>query len=325
MFEELFPDFLVLSIPLRNKFRGITTREVAIFKGTHGWTEFGPFLEYGDQEAATWLIAALEAANKPWPKIFRDKVSINATLPIVQPSEVSTILERFSGCKTIKIKVDDFDNASLVLEAALNEIPDAKIRLDVNGSWSADQAIRNLNNFYSRFGDIFEYIEQPCSHLDDLALVKSSVDIKIAADESIRKNLSSDFTDLKRFADIAILKWQPVGGFQAAHTLADVIGLPVVISSALETGIGISHGAALAASFDSNTYASGLGTVALFEADICNPAVVAVDGFIDVKRQEPDGYERYLASPERASYWRERILRVLKVLEGLEGLEGQVR
>ncbi len=316
MLEKYCPELSILQVPLRNKFRGITIREVAIFRGSAGWSEFSPFLEYGDEEAAVWMAAALEAAHHPWPELYRDRIAVNATLPIVEPALVRGILTRFPGSTTVKIKVDDFEKGSLVVEEVLEINPEMKIRLDVNGGWSTDQAISNLLEYHLRFGNVFDYVEQPCLTVAELAVVKPEVPIRIAADESIRKNLGADFTNFSNFADVAILKWQPVGGFTAAHKIASELGLPVVISSALETGIGISHGLALAASFKDRSLACGLGTVALFAGDICSPATLVEDGYIDVKRREPADFERYLAPSERADYWKQRILRVLHLMEG---------
>ena len=318
MLEKYCPELRVLSIPLRNKFRGITTRELAIFRGEHGWSEFGPFLEYDDEEASTWMRASLEAAHNPWPQLFRNRVPINATIPIVEVEQVPEILQRFNGARTVKIKVDDFENGAEIVEAALEWDPELRIRLDVNGGWDADTALSNLLEYHLRFGNVFEYVEQPCSSLAELAQVKAESPIKVAADEAIRKNLDADFSNLAHYADFAILKWQPVGGFDAAHKLAREINLPIVVSSALETGIGISHGLALAASFESESLACGLGTVALFESDICSPAAIAKDGYLDVQRREPDFSERYLATSERVDYWKKRIVRVLELIERSE-------
>ena len=315
MLEKYCPDLTILSIPLRNNFRGITFREVAIFRGVEGWSEFSPFLEYDDAEAAPWMQAALEAANEQWPTRYRERVAINATLPIVNPNEVHGILSRFPGSTTVKIKVNDFENGALLVEEVLNINSEMRIRLDVNGGWALEQAINNILEYHLRFGKVFDYVEQPCVKLSELAEVKSRVPIAIAADESIRKNLRSDFENFSRYADVAILKWQPIGGFAAAHALAEQIGLPVVISSALETGIGISHGLALAASFPDQSLACGLGTVALFENDICSPATTTRDGFLEVSRRVPINHERYLASPARTEHWRQRILRVLELIE----------
>ena len=303
---------------MRNRFRGITVREVAIFNGPCGWSEFGPFLEYSDQESLPWLKAAWEAANRPWPTRYRDRVAINATLPIVAPDQVSAILARFPGCKTVKLKVDDCMKAADVIEKVLEIDADYRIRLDVNAGWDLVTAVESLLQFHHRFGDVFDYVEQPCEALSDLAIVKQETQIPIAADESIRKKLAQDFTDMKKFADIAIIKWQPLGGFAAAHAIADSIDLPVVISSALETGIGIAHGAALAASFGGSDFACGLGTVALFDEDICLPSSIPVDGFLDVARREPVNHQRYLADKERTQWWHERMVRIWSLIEKME-------
>lgn len=316
MLAKYCPDLLVLAIPLRNKFRGITLREVALFRGEAGWSEFSPFLEYGVEEAATWMRASLEAANTSWPPLFRDRVAINATLPIVEPTQVPEILKRFSGSTTVKIKVDDFDSGAKVVEAVLSFNAEMKIRLDVNGSWSSEQAIKNLRSYYQRFGDLFEYVEQPSTTLEELAEVKAQSPIPVAVDESIRKHLSGNFQNFSRYADVAILKWQPCGGFLSAHKISQEIGLPVVVSSALETGIGISHGLALAASFQGADAACGLGTVALLEGDISSPQALVEDGYMEVKRREPVDFERYLANSERREHWQRRIVSVLEFIEG---------
>jgi O-succinylbenzoate synthase len=311
---EIFRDFTVLQIPLRQRFRGIDYREVALFHGDAGWSEFSPFLEYDANESRPWLKASLAAAYKPWPAQFRSEIPINATLPIVPVDQVARVLARFTGCTTVKIKVDDFDIGAGLVEETLNIIPHAKIRLDVNGGWDLAQTRRYIGQYLERFGEVFEYIEQPSHSLEDLQALKRDGSVKIAVDEAIRKNLSASMESLRSAADIAILKWQPVGGFEAAHSLADRIGLPVVVSSALETGIGISHNLALAASFKELDYACGLGTTSLFESDICEPPVVAKNGLLEVKRVVPDPelLKKYQAAPERVEWWSNRVTEIFE-------------
>ena len=258
--DEIFNDLTVVAIPTRTSFRGVTIREAALFRGAAGWSEFSPFIEYSDDEAEQWLYAALEGANTPWLELKRSSVGINATLPKVEIDRVPEILNRFPGAKTVKIKVDDFESDCELVEAALDFNPDFKIRLDVNGGWSLETALLNLYNYYLRFGKVFEYIEQPCMEIADLKELKKEIPMKIAIDESIRKALTSDFSSAKEFADIAIIKWAPSGGISRAKKLIEKIGLPVVVSSALDTGIGISHGLALAASQSVLNFDCGLAT-----------------------------------------------------------------
>ncbi len=312
--SDIFVDFNVVSIPTKTNFRGITNREVAIFSGSEGWSEFSPFVEYSNRESSTWLRAAVEASNTPWPHLYRKSIPINATLPNVSPEKVAGVLKNFEGCTTVKIKIDNFISGAELVEETLNILPGTKIRLDVNGSWSLDEALLYLYDFHLRFGNVFEYIEQPCTSFDDLVKLKSEIPMKIALDESIRKNLDSDLSDLAKAGDVAIIKWAPSGGFASAHEIANTVCLPVVISSALDTGIGISHSLALAGSFENLDFACGLGTVALLESDICEPALIPTQGFLDVNRVEPNFalVEKYQASEDRQEWWKNRVADIWK-------------
>lgn len=310
--SEIFNDLTVVAIPTRSNFRGVTSREAALFRGPAGWSEFSPFIEYSDTEAEQWLHAALEGAYSPWPALKRGAIAINATLPKVDLDRVPEILKRFPGAKTVKIKIDDFENDSDLVEAALDFNPDFKIRLDVNGGWDLETALLNLYNYNLRFGKVFEYIEQPCLEIADLRRLKEEIPMKIAIDESIRKALKSDFTDAKEFADVAIIKWAPSGGMTRANELITRIGLPVVISSALDTGIGISHGLALAGNQSELNFDCGLATFSLFESDVVTPALEITEGAVVVNRTEPDlkMVANYLATEERRLWWQNRIERI---------------
>ena len=310
--DRIFNDLTIVAIPTRTNFRGVTVREAALFRGTAGWSEFSPFIEYSDEEAEQWLYAALEGAYVPWPESKRSSIGINATLPKVNVDRVPEILGRFPGLKTVKIKIDDFENDSELVEAALDFNADLKIRLDVNGGWNLETALLNLYNYNLRFGKVFEYIEQPCLAIDDLRKLKAEIPMKIAIDESIRKAVTSTFEDVKQYADIAIIKWAPSGGITRANKLISKIGLPVVVSSALDTGIGISHGLALAANQSELNFDCGLATLSLFESDVVTPAIEITDGNIALNRTSPDEklVAKYLAPAERRLWWQNRIERI---------------
>ena len=310
--EKIFNDLTVVAIPTRTNFRGVTIREAALFRGAAGWSEFSPFIEYSDVEAEQWLYAALEGANTPWPELKRSSIGINATLPKVEIDRVPEILNRFPGAMSVKIKIDDFENDCELVEAALDFNPDFKIRLDVNGGWTLETALLNLYNYYLRFGKVFEYIEQPCLEIADLKELKKEIPMKIAIDESIRKALTSDFSGAKEFADIAIIKWAPSGGITRANKVIEKIGLPAVISSALDTGIGISHGLALAASQSDLSFDCGLATSSLLESDVITPPLEITAGTIAVQRTSLDEKlaAKYLASADRRLWWQNRIERI---------------
>ena len=303
----MFPfEIQVVSIPIKNNFRGLKVREIALFEGSQGWSEFSPFLEYNDIESALWLKAAIEAANKPWPKPIRELLEINATLPNVPVNEVSALLENFKGCSTIKVKVNDFVNDHLILQEVLRLMPDAKIRLDVNGTWNLDSAIENLRNFEREFPNQIDYIEQPCSDVGDIASLRKESGLKIAVDESIRKNLGGELEKLQEVADVAIIKWAPTGGVRSALELIEKIDLPVVISSALDSSVGISHGLSLAAAVPNLYGACGLGTVALLDGDVTSEPLLAASGLMRNRKIIADRVSEFKVAPDRQSWWQDR-------------------
>ena len=303
----MFPfELKVVSIPVKNNFRSVNNREIALFQGPEGWSEFSPFLEYSSAESAIWLKAAIEAATKPAPKPIRDLVEVNATLPNVKAQEVSSILKGFQGCTTVKIKINDFLNDHLILQEVLKVMPKAKFRLDINGGWQLEEAVANLTNYEQEFPGQIDYVEQPCIDLADIKSLRGKVNLKIAVDESIRKFLSSDLTKIKEVADIAIIKWAPSGGISAALEIIEKIKLPVVISSALESSVGISHGVALASVVPNLYGACGLGTVSLLEGDVTSKPLIAEDGFIKHRKITPDLIEQFNVEPARLIWWQDR-------------------
>jgi O-succinylbenzoate synthase len=303
----MFPFKLqVVSIPVKANFRGINFREIALFEGPAGWSEFSPFIEYSNKESSTWLKAAIEGATKEPPKPIRDQVEINATLPNVKVSEVKDLLAGFNGCNTIKIKINDFETDQALLIECLKEVPKAKFRLDVNGGWALEEAIANVQSYEKAFGSLIEYIEQPCTDFADLNSLRNSTGIKIAVDESIRKYLAGDLTKIKEVADIAIIKWAPTGGFDAALEVIEKIGLPVVISSALDSSVGISHGLSLAEAVPNLYGACGLGTVCLLEGDVTSNPLMPINGIIKNRKVIPDRIEEFKAESGRQKWWQDR-------------------
>src|ERR1700722_13798706 len=223
------------AIPMPVRFRGITVREGALIEGPAGWGEFSPFAEYGPRECARWLASALESATEGWPAPVRDRIPVNVTVPAVGPEQAMRIVAA-SGCRTAKVKVAeaaDIERVEAVREALG---PSGRIRVDANGGWDTAQAARMLRRL-AAFG--LEYAEQPCATLDELAELRRHVDIPVAADESIRRADDPLLVRAKGAADIVVLKVQPLGGVRAALRVAEACGLPVVVSSAVDTSVGL--------------------------------------------------------------------------------------
>lgn len=303
---------ITYSIGLKNRFRGITVREGMLFEGPAGWAEWSPFPEYDDAECVSWLRAAQEAAADDWPAPVRSAVPVNCTVPAVGPEKAAEIV-RASGCGTAKVKVAEpgqtlADDLARV-EAVRDAIGAGRVRIDANGGWSVDEAVRSLREL-GRFE--LEYVEQPCAAVEDLAAVRRRTDVLVAADESIRRAEDPLLVKKLEAADIAVLKVQPLGGVRACLEIAEQLGLPVVVSSALETSVGIAAGVALAAALPELPYACGLATVSMFTSEVVAEPLVPVDGFLPVRRVQPDPALLSAAKAAHATtvIWQQRLARV---------------
>jgi len=312
--EGALASLRVLALPMRTTFRSLDVRETALIKGESGWGEFAPFVEYSDQESLPWLESAIEAADKALSSALRESIPINATVPASNDeAEIEQILSWYPGVDTVKIKVGTGIKEDLArIQEVRKHLPKAKIRIDVNGSWSVKEALSNISAIYEVTGDLLEYVEQPVASLDELKQLKEgmSVDVKIAGDEVLRKAVDPFAINLEGAIDILMLKVSPLGGIKRAMDLASHHKLPVVISSALESAVGISYGLALAARVPNLDYACGLGTSALFNQDISDIPIIS--GAIKVKSYPIDiaQIERHELKGERLEWWRNRISRV---------------
>ncbi|HEY3463914.1 MAG TPA: o-succinylbenzoate synthase [Amycolatopsis sp.] len=303
----------VYAIPLRNRFRGITVREGVLLRGPAGWGEFCPFADYSDAESVPWLHAALEATEVGWPAPVRDRVEVNTTVPVVAPEKAYELV-RESGCRTAKVKVadprssvaDDCDRVAAVRDALG---PDGAIRVDANMAWDVDTAVRALTDLDKAAGGL-EYAEQPCRSIEELAAVRRRVAVRIAADESIRRAEDPLKVAVAGAADIAVLKVSPLGGVRRALEVAEACGLPCVVSSAVETSVGLAAGLALAGALPDLDFACGLGTISLLEGDVSATPLSPVDGYLPVLTQAPEPTDAYPATPEVEAAWRARLERV---------------
>ncbi|MDX3193220.1 o-succinylbenzoate synthase [Streptomyces sp. MN03-5084-2B] len=303
----------VYAIPLRTRFRGITVREGVLLHGPAGWGEFCPFADYSDAESVPWLRAAVEATDAGWPAPVRDRVEVNTTVPVVGPEKAHELV-RASGCRTAKVKVAD-PRVSLADDCARVEAvrdalgPGGAIRVDANMAWDVDTAVRAIAELDKAAGGL-EYAEQPCPSIEDLAAVRRRVDVRIAADESIRRAEDPLKVAVAGAADIAVLKVAPLGGVRRALEVAEACGLPCVVSSAVETSVGLAAGLALAGALPSLEFACGLGTLSLLEGDVCAEPLSPVDGYLPVLRTAPEPTTAYPAPPGVTAAWADRLSRV---------------
>jgi O-succinylbenzoate synthase len=310
MLDDLLATLRVIALPTRTNFRGVTYREVALMQGPQGWGEFSPFLEYDDKECRPWLASAIEAATVARPKRYRDSISVNGTIPeLNDKKEIEELMRSYQGVKTFKVKVGRNLNEDVARVARVfSNAPKAAIRVDVNGLWSVDEALTHLYAYYEEIGPL-EYVEQPCATVEELRELKSKIKIplRIAADEIVRKAADPFAVDLTDAADLVMLKVQPLGGIQRSLDIAAHHGLPVVVSSALESAIGIEYGLDLAASISNLTHDCGLATGSLLASDVAAHQIV--DGKIALGQISPQ-LEGLDVAPDRFEWWKNRIMRV---------------
>jgi O-succinylbenzoate synthase len=303
----------VWSIPLTTRFRGLTVRDGVLVRGDAGWGEFSPFWDYDAAESAPWWRAAREAADEGWPEPVRDRVPVNVTVPAVDPETAHRIVLGSAGCRTAKVKVAERGQSAADEMARLEAVRDAlgrdgRIRVDANGGWDVDTAVLRLTLLDRAAGGL-EYAEQPVPTVEGLAAVRRRIAVPVAADESIRRAEDPYAVARAEAADVVVLKVQPLGGVRACLELAERIGLPVVVSSALESSVGLAAGIALAAALPELPFACGLATAQLFTADVVADPLRPVDGAISVRRPEPDPalLAASAADDELAARWRHRV------------------
>ena len=304
MIDSILASLHVVCLGTKTDFRSVTSREVALIEGPMGWGEFSPFLEYGYEESVPWLVSALEAAFVKTSPLLRSEIEVNATLPAINsPIEIAEILDGFVGTTVVKVKVGGALQIDLDRIACVRDLrPDARIRIDVNGLWSVEQA----TVFLDRVGDI-EYVEQPCSTIEELRELRKRTSTRIVGDEIIRKAKDPFNIDLAGAVDIVMLKVAPLGGIVRAMEIANHHQLPVVVSSALESAVGISYGLKLAGTLAHLDFACGLGTGSLLADDVAHLPII--DGKIQIIDVTPDNsaLKNLAVSNERLDWWKNRI------------------
>jgi O-succinylbenzoate synthase len=311
----------VVALPLATRFRGIDVREAVLLRGPSGWTEFAPFVEYADAEASTWLAAAIDYGWGSEPELVRDVIPVNATLPAVAPDEVAALLARFGATRTVKVKVAErgqtlADDVARV--RAVRELlgPAGRIRVDANGGWNVDEA-EHAAHALAPYD--LEYLEQPCTTVEELAELRERLhdwQLPIAADESVRKAADPLAVVAAGAADLLVVKAAPLGGIAAALRIVEAAGLPAIVSSALDTSVGLAMGARLAAALPALDFDCGLGTAALLAADVSAHPLLPREGRIPVDRVDADAdlLDRWAASAGRRDWWLARLDRCRDLL-----------
>ena len=325
--DELLAGAVAVELPMRVRFRGTQLRRALLLRGPHGWAEFSPFPEYGPDEASRWLAAAIEAGWQGWPEPVRDTVPVNATVPAVAAADVPAVLARYGEVSAVKVKVaepgqsveDDLARVAAVRAA----LPEAALRVDANAGWDVPTATTALARL-AEHG--LEYAEQPVPGIAPMArlrgaLAAADIPVRLAADEAVRKETDPLAVAASGAAGLIVVKVQPLGGVRRAAAIVLESGLDAVVSSALDTSVGIAGGAALAAHLPALPHACGLGTAALFEADVCDPSWRPHHGVLPAPGRrapapEPTRLDRVRADEAQARWWAQRVSAARAVLAG---------
>ncbi|MHA7279352.1 o-succinylbenzoate synthase [Arthrobacter sp. MDT2-2] len=324
--EEIEASAYVVSVPMRVRFRGVLVREALLIRGPAGWGEFCPFLEYDDAESVPWLASAVEAAWHGFPDPIRASVPVNATVPAVGPAAVEGVLSRFGAVGAVKVKVaekgqDLADDVARVAEVR-RLLPGAGIKVDANGGWEVGQALTALDAL-APFD--LQYVEQPVADIAGLRAVRLELRrrghrVLVAADESVRRQDDPLRVAREDAADLLVIKAPPLGGVRRALDIIGRAGLPAVVSSALDTSVGIRAGVALAATLPELPYACGLATVSLMAGDVTDASLVPLAGVLPVRDVEVSREKllHFAAAPDRRLAWLERLRRCYAVLAAAE-------
>jgi O-succinylbenzoate synthase len=307
---------IAFEVPLVHRFRRVQLRHGLLLHGASGWGEWSPFDEYPDEVAGRWLDAALDAACDPAPAALRTAIPVNVTVPALDPERAHSLVAA-SGCSTAKVKVaepgqslgQDIDRVMAVRDALGTT---GRLRIDVNGAWTPEEALTALTRLDAAAGGL-EYVEQPCASLEELATVRRAQHVPVAADEAIRVEAATPDA-LRRAVDIAVIKVAPSGGIHRALASARRLDLPTVVSSALDTSVGIGAGVRLAAALPALVHACGLGTGTLLAEDVVRQPLLPVDGMLqladapaevelrpDVPEPPADDVEALIARARRAA------------------------
>jgi O-succinylbenzoate synthase len=274
-------------VPLRLPVAGLSTVRAVLLEGPAGWGECSTPPPGYPVDAVHARRAAEEAACGRWPSAVRERVPVNALVPAAGPATAASVAAAAvgAGAGCVKVKVGEGDDADRVAAVRDAVGPNVALRLDANGAWDVETAVRNVARL-APYG--LELVEQPVASLDDLARVRRRVAVPVAADESVRCLDDARRLHALDAADAVVVKVQPLGGVAAALEVAEAAGVPAIVSSLYETSVGLAAGLALAAALPELPYACGLGTAALLAGDVVADPLVPVNGELAVRRPVPD-------------------------------------
>lgn len=281
------------------RYQRLKTRDgliVQLQEGNHqGWGEIAPLPEFSLE-----TLAEAEEATLHWLQTWQNRQSpaeselpsvafgiscalaeLNGELPDSadyrkaplcsgDPDELLDVLSAMQGEKVAKVKVGLYEAVrdGVIVNTLLEAIPDLKLRLDANRSWTLTKAYGFAKYVNPDFRARIVFLEEPCKTRDESRQFAIETGIAIAWDESVRE---ADFV-VKAEAGVAAIVIKPtlVGSIQCCQNLiqqAHQVGLSAVISSSIESSLALTQLARIASLLTPETI-PGLDTLSLMQAQL---------------------------------------------------------
>lgn len=244
----------------------VTEPITSALAGAHGTIAELSVLVAGALPGATSARAAVDVAlHDAWAQVagkplvellggqVESRIESDMTVSLEDPATMARHAREAAdeGYRVLKIKLGrDVEEDRRRLDAVLEAVPDARLRLDANQGWDVEQAVAIMGRLQAD-GLPVDLVEQPvaAADLEGMAAVRREVGIPVMADESVW-----NATDARRIveagaADMLNIKLAKTGGIREALAIADVAheaGLTCMVGAMMEPRISITGAAHLA-------------------------------------------------------------------------------
>lgn len=266
--------------------------------GKQGWGEISPLpefsretLEQAQEAAQSWLTAWCAGENPVHSELPSVAFGISCALaeldealpqdanyraaPLCNgdPDDLILSLNDMEGEKVAKIKVGLYEAVrdGIVVNLLLEAIPDLKLRLDANRSWTPAKAEGFAKYVNPAWRDRIAFLEEPCKTPEESLAFSQATGINIAWDETVR----DDGFEVKPQSGVTTIVIKPtlVGSLERCQMLveqAHALGLDAIISSSIESSFGLTQLARIAQWLTPNSI-PGLDTVDLIKQQLIRP------------------------------------------------------
>ena len=205
------------------------------------------------------------------------------------PDELFALLSAMPGEKVAKIKVGLYEAVrdGMVANLLLEAIPDLRLRLDANRAWTPIKAQQFAKYVNPAYRNRIAFLEEPCKTRDDSRAFARETGIAIAWDESLRE---ADFEFVAEpGVSAVVIKPTLTGSLDKVReqvSAAHALGLTAVISSSIESSLGLTQLARIAAWLTPQTI-PGLDTLSLMQTQLIRQWPDSILPCLDAEALEP--------------------------------------